>query len=187
MPTLLVIIASTRPGRVGGPVGDWFADQARDHAGFDVDVADLAELALPFLDEPNHPRLADYEHDHTKAWSERVTAADAVVMVTPEYNHSFPATLKNAIDFLHNEWKHKPVGFITYGGVSGGTRAMTALEPVVGAVGMVALPVAVNIPFVFQFLDEGRFVPNEPTEKAAAALLDALASWHGTLSPRRAG
>ena len=187
MPTLLVIIASTRPGRIGGPVGDWFAALARDHGGFDVDVADLAEVDLPFLDEAKHPRLGEYEHDHTKAWSQRVAAADAVVMVSPEYNHSFPATLKNAIDFLHLEWTHKPVGFITYGGVSGGTRAMTALEPVVGAVGMVALPVAVNIPFVFQFLDDGAFVPNEPTEKAATALLAALASWHGTLAPRRAG
>lgn len=185
MPRLLIIIASTRPGRVGAPVGEWFAERARVHGGFEVEVADLVDVDLPLLDEPRHPRLADYEHDHTKAWSEQVAAADAVVMVTPEYNHSFPASLKNAIDFLHNEWTHKPVGFVTYGGVSGGTRAMVALEPVVGAVGMVPLRVAVNVPFVFQHLDDGRFAPSEITEKAADAMLDELVRWHPPLSGLR--
>ena len=131
MPTLQIIIASTRPGRVGEPVADWFSARARQHGGFELDVVDLAELALPFMDEPNHPRLRRYEHQHTKDWSARVDAADAFVFVTPEYNHSYNAPLKNAIDYLHQEWEYKPVGFVSYGGVAAGTRAVQALKQVV--------------------------------------------------------
>jgi len=86
MPTLQIIIASTRPGRVGLPVARWFVGEAEQHGAFDLDVVDLAELGLPFLDEPKHPRLQEYEHAHTKRWSARVAAADAFVYVMPEYN-----------------------------------------------------------------------------------------------------
>ncbi len=72
MPRLLVVVASTRPGRAGGAIGTWFTDIARAHSGFEVDVADLAELDLPFHDEPAHPRLGQYEHEHTKRWSAQV-------------------------------------------------------------------------------------------------------------------
>src|SRR3954464_13099564 len=123
MPTLQIIIASTRPGRVGLPVADWFVARAGAHGGFSLDVADLAVIDLPMMDEPNHPRLQRYEHQHTKDWSARVGAADAFVMITPEYNHSYNAPLKNAIDFLHKEWEYKPVGFVSYGGIAAGTRA----------------------------------------------------------------
>src|SRR5690348_13390945 len=122
MPTLAIVIASTRPGRVGLPVARWFEDRARRHGRFDVVVEDLAERALPFLDEPRHPRLRQYEYAHTRAWSEAVDAADAFAFVTPEYNHGLNAPLKNAIDFLHHEWTYKPVGIVSYGGVSGGLR-----------------------------------------------------------------
>src|SRR3954463_6190224 len=130
MPTLQIIVASTRPGRVGLPVADWFAARAKAHGAFELDFVDLAELGLPFMDEPNHPRLRRYEHQHTKDWSARVDAADAIVFVTPEYNHSFNAPLKNAIDYLNQEWQYKPLGFVSYGGVSGGTRAVAMLKPI---------------------------------------------------------
>ena len=81
MPTLLIIIASTRPDRGGQAVADWFIPVAREHGGFDVEVADLAEIDLPLLDEPKHPRLREYTHKHTKRWSEIVDAADAFVFV----------------------------------------------------------------------------------------------------------
>src|ERR1700712_1578913 len=123
MPTLHVILASTRPGRAGEPIADWFVERARDHGAFDVELIDLAEVALPFFDEASHPRLRRYEHQHTKDWSAKVDAGDAFVFVTPEYNYGYPAPLKNAIDFLHFEWQHKPVAFVSYGGVAGGTRA----------------------------------------------------------------
>ena len=139
MPRLTIIIGSTRPGRAGLPIATWFADRARSHGGFDVAVVDLAELDLPLLDEPEHPRLRRYVHEHTKAWSACVDAADAVVMVTPEYNHGYPAALKNAIDYLHEEWQDKPVAFVSYGGISAGTRAVQQLKQVVTTLKM--LPV----------------------------------------------
>jgi hypothetical protein len=116
MPTLQIIIASTRPGRVGLPVARWFESRARTHGGLDVEVVDLAEIDLPFVDEPNHPRLRQYTQQHTKDWSAKVDAADAFVFVMPEYNYGFNAPLKNAIDYLHQEWLYKPVGLVSYGG-----------------------------------------------------------------------
>ena len=187
MPTLQIIIASTRPGRVGEPVADWFSARAEQHGAFELDVVDLAELALPFMDEPNHPRLRRYEHQHTKDWSARVEAADAFVFVTPEYNHSYSAPLKNAIDFLHQEWEYKPVGFVSYGGIAAGTRALQALKPVVGALKMTPVTEAVNIPFVRQFINEDEvFEPNDVLEQAADAMLDELARVEAALRALRA-
>ena len=110
MPKLSIIIASTRPGRVGVPVAEWFRDRALEHDGFDVDVVDLAAVNLPLFDEPNHPRFRQYVHQHTKDWSAIVDESDAFVFVMPEYNYGFNAAIKNAIDYLHHEWTYKPVG-----------------------------------------------------------------------------
>ena len=174
VPRLLVVIASTRPGRAGGAIGTWFADLARMHGGFDVDVADLAELDLPFHDEPAHPRLGRYEHDHTKQWSAQVAAADAVVFVMPEYNYSFSAPLKNAFDYLHNEWKYKPVGFVSYGGVSGGMRAVQQFKQVVTTLTMLPVPVQVALTNFAEHLRDGAFRPDEGAEAAAKTMLDEL-------------
>jgi NAD(P)H-dependent FMN reductase len=188
MPRLQIIIASTRPGRAGQPVGEWFAGHARAHAGFELDVADLAEVDLPFMNEPAHPRLRRYEHAHTKGWSERVDAADAFVLVMPEYNHSFTAPLKNALDYLHHEWQHKPVGFVSYGGVAAGTRAVQSLKPVLVGLRLFPLFEAVNIPFTAQFIDdEGVLRPNEIMEQAATAMLDELLRVEAALRPLREG
>jgi NAD(P)H-dependent FMN reductase len=186
MPKLMVVIASTRPGRVGLPVGQWVHRRAVEHPAFDVDLVDLAELALPFMDEPNHPRLHRYVHEHTRRWSARVAAADAFVFVTPEYNHGYNAPLKNAIDYLHHEWEHKPVGFVGYGGIAAGTRAVQQLKPVVSVLRMTPLADAVYIPFVNQFLDdERRFQPTESTVAAATAMLDSLERYAAALRPLR--
>jgi len=97
MPKLMIVIGSTRPGRAGISVAEWFIDHARRHGEFDVEVADLAELDLPMLDEPNHPPLRQYTQPHTRYWSAQVDAAEAFVFITPEYNHGYPAALKNAV------------------------------------------------------------------------------------------
>jgi NAD(P)H-dependent FMN reductase len=174
MPRLLVVIASTRPGRAGRAIGDWFLETARSHGGFDIDVADLAELALPFHDEAAHPRLGAYEHEHTKRWSAQVDAADAVVFVMPEYNYSFSAPLKNAFDYLHNEWKYKPVGFVSYGGVSGGMRAVQQFKQVVTTLTMLPVPVQVALTNFAQHFDGSVFRPDEGAEGAAKIMLDEL-------------
>jgi NAD(P)H-dependent FMN reductase len=176
MTNLLIIIASTRPDRVGLPVARWFEQRARAHDGLDVSVADLAEWNLPFLDEPNHPRLGRYTKDHTKRWSAEVGAADAFAFVMPEYNHGFNAPLKNAIDFLFAEWRHKPAGFVSYGGVAGGMRAVQQLKPVLVSLDMLPVNDAVVIPFVKNHIGEdGAFVPNDVIEAAAEQLLSELA------------
>jgi NAD(P)H-dependent FMN reductase len=186
MPTLHVILASTRPGRAGEPIADWFVERARDHGAFDVELIDLAEVALPFMDEPSHPRLRRYEHQHTKDWSAKVDAGDAFVFVTPEYNYGYPAPLKNAIDFLHFEWQHKPVAFVSYGGIAAGTRAVQQLKQVVTTLKMLPLFEAVNIPFHTQFIDEdGTVRANEVMEQASIAMLDELVLVEQTLRPRR--
>jgi NAD(P)H-dependent FMN reductase len=173
---LMILIASTRPGRVGLPVAEWFERIAREHGSFEVEVADLLELDLPMMDEPNHPRFRDYTKQHTKDWSAQVAAADAFAFVMPEYNYGFNAPLKNAIDYLHFEWQYKPVGFVSYGGISAGTRAVQMLKQVVTTLKMTPLPEAVSIPFVAQFLDDDRVVQaNETMEQAARAVLDELA------------
>lgn len=175
---LAIVVASTRPGRVGWEVGRWFNHRAEQHRGFDIDLIDLADVNLPMMDEPKHPRLRQYTHAHTKAWSSRVGAADAFVFVMPEYNHGFVAPLKNALDYLYQEWQHKPVGFVSYGGVAAGTRAVQMLKPVLAALKMVPLPEAVPLPNVRQLLDEdGRLRPAEPSDKAAMRMLDELVRW----------
>ena len=184
MPHLQIVIASTRPGRVGERFARWFEGEARAHGGFEVEVVDLAEVALPFFDEPRHPRLQQYEHQHTKDWSARVSRADAFVLVAPEYNHGYNAVLKNAIDFLHNEWFDKPVGFVSYGGVASGTRMVQALKPVLLSVRMVPVVESVNIPFLQQFLTEdGEVAPNDVMVASAQAMLDELARVAGKLRP----
>jgi NAD(P)H-dependent FMN reductase len=186
MPNLTIIIGSTRPGRAGAPIAQWFAARAKDHGGFDVNVVDLAEVDLPLLDEPNHPRLRQYTHQHTKDWSAIIDAADALVFVTPEYNYGYPASLKNAIDYLHHEWQHKPVGFVSYGGVAAGTRAVQQLKQVVTTLRMLPVFDSVNIPFYNQFLgQDGTFQANPVLEQAAGAMLDELVRTEAALRPLR--
>jgi NAD(P)H-dependent FMN reductase len=183
-PRLMIIIASTRPGRVGLPVGQWFARQAEAQGDFVVQVVDLAELNLPFMDEPNHPRMRAYTKQHTKDWSAMVDAADAIVLVTPEYNHGYVAPLKNAIDFLMHEWMYKPVGLVSYGGVSGGLRAVQMLKPTLSALKMIPLPEAVPIPMVSGHFDEqGEFQATDQLNDAASGMLGALRTWVDTLRP----
>jgi NAD(P)H-dependent FMN reductase len=175
-PVLQVIAASTRPGRRGIAVARWVQQLAEAHGGFDVELVDLAEVGLPVFDEPNHPRLQQYVHQHTKDWSATVDRADAFVFVFPEYNHSFPAAVKNALDYLSREWADKPAGLVSYGGVSAGLRASAALKPVLAALRMVPVVEAVSIPFFAQFLTEDdEFVPNAELEAGGKAMLDELA------------
>jgi NAD(P)H-dependent FMN reductase len=185
-PTLQIIIASTRPGRVGPSVAAWINERAVAHGGFDVELIDLAEVNLPMFDEPKHPRFGEYVHQHTKDWSAIVSRGDAYIFVMPEYNYGFNAALKNALDYLNKEWAGKVVGFASYGGVAAGTRAVQMLKPVLGALRLVAINDAVHIPFVAQFLDENRKLqPNEIMDKAATLMLDQLVAWSAALQPIR--
>ena len=185
MINLKIIIASTRPGRKGPLLADWILEQAASHEEFQVELIDLAAINLPFLDEPHHPRLQQYTHQHTKDWSKKIASADAFILVTPEYNYGFPATIKNAIDFLYHEWRHKPIGFVSYGGIAGGIRSIQLLKPVLGALDMVPLTAAVNIPFFTKFIKENKFEATEDHDKMAGSLFTELKKWSQLLTHMR--
>jgi len=177
MPKLLVVACSTRPSRVGLPIAEWTAERARADGRFEVVFADLAALNLPLMDEPHHPRLRKYQHEHTRRWSETVFGASAFIFVTPEYNHGYPAPLKNAIDYLHEEWKFKPAALVSYGGMAGGTRAVQAIKPVLDCLRMVPIYEGLNIAFIHDFLKDGRFAATKGHEEAAASMFETLHFW----------
>jgi len=185
MTTLMIVVASVRPGRAGLPVAEWVRTAAEAAGDFDIDFVDLAELALPFMDEPNHPAKRTYTKPHTFAWSERVDAADAFIFVTPEYNHSYAPALGNAIDFLSQEWWRKPVGFVSYGGVSAGSRGVASIEPVLTTVGLVKTGANVEIPFIGTRVIDGSFEPNEKETAILGKVLAELSTLAGALTPLR--
>jgi len=165
---LVIIIGSTRPGRFGPTVAEWFTGQARQHGGLDVDVVDLAESAVDAL-------------------GERLAAADAFVVVTPEYNHSFPGPLKGAIDHYKYEWRAKPVAFVSYGGVSGGLRAVEQLRLVFAELHAMSVRNAVSFPMAHRRFDKsGRPLDEADANGAAKDLLDQLGWWAHALRDARA-
>jgi len=187
-PVLQIIVASTRPSRVGAAVGAWVAEAARAHGGFEVDVVDLAEIDLPIFDEPHHPMTGTYVHEHTRRWSARVRHANAFVLVTPEYNNGYPAALKNALDYLNREWWYKAVSFVSYGGVSAGLRAVQQLKQVVGTLRMVPVADAVSIPFVAQHIaEDGSFRTGELLDASAKRMFDELRLVGTPLIPLQSG
>ncbi|WP_427918729.1 NADPH-dependent FMN reductase [Streptomyces sp. cg40] len=185
-PKLLIIIASTRPGRLGFPIGSWAADAAKRHGGFDIEVADLAEFDLPLLDEPAHPRTGKYSQEHTLAWSRAVESADAFLFVTPEYNYGPPPSLLNAISYLFWEWAYKPVGFVSYGGISAGLRAVQVLKQIVTTVRMMPVQDGVAIPFVMPHVQDGVFTPTPIVEETLPFHLDEVLRWTNALADLRA-
>jgi NAD(P)H-dependent FMN reductase len=174
MINLKIITASTRPGRRGIAVSRWVLDFLKHHPDFTTEHLDLAEINLPFMDEPHHPRLQQYTKEHTKEWSRKISEADAFVMVMPEYNHGFIAPLKNAIDFLHYEWTYKAVGLVSYGGISAGTRAVQMVKPVLSVLKMLPLTESVNIPFFESHIKEGVFVSSEMLNKNLSGMLSEI-------------
>ena len=166
--TLAVIVASVREGRFGPIVADWFVGQAKQRDDLSVDVIDLADTPIPSTN-----------------FSSRIDAADAFVVVTPEYNHGYPGPLKTAIDSVSGEWRAKPVGFVCYGGLSGGLRAVEQLRVVFAELHTVTIRETVSFHGARQRFDE-HGVPREPdaVNAAAGALLDQL-GWAHTLKHAR--
>lgn len=185
MPRLLVITSTTRPGRVGTAVADWVLALAREHGGFDVELADLAEIGLPFLDEPDHPSEGAYIHEHTRQWSAKVEAADAFLILAAEYNRGITAPLKNALDALYAEWGGKPVGFVSYGMSSAGLRAVEMITQVAVALGMTPLADVVALPLREVLDDDGRLAPGERRARGVQGLLDELRRYSEVLEELR--
>lgn len=186
MQKVMVLLGSNRPGRVGVKVADWFKTVTDQREDMSFEFVDIADLDLPIYNEPEHPMTRRYQHDHTKRWSEKVAPFDAFVIITPEYNHGYPSVLKNAIDYLYHEWRHKPVGFVGYG-VNGGIRAIEQLRQVVINLGMAPVNPPTHIGFnVFHETDEnGELIVHEGKVPAANGLLDELKWWSEALSDAR--
>lgn len=174
-----VISATVRPGRKGPTIAQWITEQANAHGSFEVELLDLAEINLPLMNEPVHPRMKQYEHDHTKAWSAKIEEADAFIFVTAEYNYSYPASLKNALEYLSHEWAYKPAGIVSYSaGSFAGVRAVMSLKTDLLTLRTIALAEVVNIPSMNEFInDDGVFMPNEIILSSAKLMLNELVWW----------
>jgi len=178
MKKLKIISSTTRPQRKGIAVENWITEFAKNNSEFDVEFLNLEEIALPLMNEVNHPRLQKYEHEHTKQWSKKISEADAFIIVLAEYNFGFPAPIKNALDYLYKEWNYKPVGIVSYGGVSSGLRATQMLKQVLTTLNMMPLTEGVNIPFFAKKInEEGVFIPDEIIEKSASIMMKELMKW----------
>jgi len=175
---LKIISSTVRPGRKGPLVTRWIADMAEKHGAFDVEVLDLGEINLPMMNEPNHPRLKKYEHEHTKQWSAKIEEADAFVFVTAEYDYNYPAPLRNALEYLSEEWQFKAAGIVSYGGVSAGTRASNSLKADLSTFKMVPIVEAVNFPFFENNIDDNDdFEANEISHRAAISMFNQIVRW----------
>lgn len=175
---LKIISSSVRPGRKGPLIAKWITEKAKQHGSFAVELLDLGEINLPMMNEPLHPLLKKYQHEHTKKWSAVIEEADAFIFVTAEYDYNYPAPLRNAIEYLAHEWEYKAAGIVSYGGVSAGTRAANSLKSDLATMKMVPIQEGVNFPFFNKIINEkGEFIPNDISHKAADVLLKELVRW----------
>lgn len=184
---VIVLMCSTRPGALGPAVGRWLIDAIAPRAtelGVELLPVSLGDLALPFLDEEEEPASGVYRHEHTKRWSAMVDAADGFIAVTPEYNYGMPAALKNALDYLGREWAWKPMGFVSYGNTSAGTRSVQHAKQVVTTLRLVPLGATVALR-IADTVDGGRVRPDAGRDQAAIGVLDELVRLAHALRPMR--
>ncbi|MQA11574.1 MAG: NADPH-dependent FMN reductase [Pseudonocardiaceae bacterium] len=175
---LAVILGSVRDGRFGSVAAKWFADKAHQHGQFKVNLIDLAETPLPLELGSQPPEMAPL--------TEKLATADAFVVVTPEYNHSFPASIKSLVDWHFVEWRAKPIGFVSYGGIAGGSRAVEQLRLVFAEMHAVTVRDSVSFANYWELFDaDGRLVEPEGPNGAAKILLDQLAWWGAALHDAR--
>jgi NAD(P)H-dependent FMN reductase len=184
-PKIAVILGSTRPGRNGRAVADWVMERAKARADADYELIDLADYPLPHLDEPIPPSQGRYTGEHTKAWAATIAAFDGYVFVTPEYNHSIPGVLKNALDYVYAEWNNKAAGFVSYGTV-GGVRAVEQLRLISGALQLADVRQQVSFSLFTDFENHSDFTPGAHHEASVAKLLDEVESWSRALATVRA-
>jgi NAD(P)H-dependent FMN reductase len=181
-----IIVGSTRPGRKGLAVAQWAHGLASRRQNATYELVDLADFALPLLDEPVPPAMGSPTKEHTKRWAEKIASFDGYVFVTPEYNHGPSAALKNALDFLFKEWCNKAVGFVGYGG-TGATRAIEMLRAICSNLELADVRVAVGLTLVHDFENFTTLKPQPHHEKTLAQMLDQVEAWSGALKPLRGG
>ncbi|MGY1836354.1 NADPH-dependent FMN reductase [Blastococcus sp. SYSU DS0510] len=173
-----VLIGSDRPGRFAPTVADWVLNHVRSRADIDLDLIDLAETPLP----PHH----EWQHPAAVQLRGRIGAADAFLVITPEYNHGYPAVLKHAVDLAYHEWFTKPVAFVSYGGVAGGLRAVEQLRQVFAELHAVTIRDTVSFAGPESAFDAAGTPTDPDAEPALEVLLDRLAWWGTALREARA-
>ena len=184
---LVIVVGSVRDGRFGPVVSSWVAEQAVTHGGFEVEVVDLAEIDIPLALPAASPKYAGDEYPRPAGMAALTSAlegADAFVVVTPEYNHSYPASLKAAIDWHFTQWTAKPVAFVSYGGAAGGRHAVLHLENVLTELHAVTIRDGLAFPNYFTAWQDGRPLDTE-APGYAKTLLDQLSWWAGALRSAR--
>ncbi|MEV6876740.1 NAD(P)H-dependent oxidoreductase [Amycolatopsis sp. NPDC051128] len=185
MITIGIVLGSTRPGRVGDQVARWVHERATRRTDAEFTLIDLRDHPLPHLEEP--PGFSgEYQDERTRAWAATVAACDGFVLVTPEYNHSVPGVLKNAMDHVHVEWNTKAAGFVSYGGV-GGARSVEQLRLVCGALQLADVAPQVTLPLATEFENRTVFKPGDHQLAALDLLLDHVVAWSTALAPLRRG
>jgi len=177
MTRIAVITGSTRPGRQALDVAQWVLGIASEREDASFELVDIAEFELPLLDEEAPAMMGDYRHDHTKAWAAKIAPFDGFVFVTPEYNHSTSAALKNAIDYLYAEWNNKAAGFVSYGVGPGGTRAVEHLRLVMGELKVADVRSQLALSFAEDFEEMSKFNPREHQAEQLTTVLDDLIGW----------
>ncbi|MGB3829887.1 MAG: NAD(P)H-dependent oxidoreductase [Ornithinimicrobium sp.] len=181
---IAVIIASSRPQRVGPAVAEWVcaATAEREHASYDL--VDLADQDLPNLDEGEPAASQHYTKDHTKAWSAKIADYDGFVFVTPEYNRGIPGQLKNALDFLYAEWNDKAAGIVCYGS-SGGLRAAEQLKQTLGELQIATVRAQVSVSIFDDMKDYSVMAPRDFQAGSVQTMLDQTERWAGALKALR--
>jgi len=185
MLTIAIVTGSTRPGRNNESVANWVYRVAKERKDAEFEPVDIASYNLPLLDEPMPPLFAQYSHEHTKAWSDKIASFDAYVFVTPEYNHGTSAALKNAIDYLYREWNTKAAGFVSYGGHAGGARAVEQLRLIMAEVMVATVRAQVLLSLFTDFENFKTFQPGPQREKEVHAMIDQVVGWGGALKELR--
>jgi NAD(P)H-dependent FMN reductase len=184
---LMVIFGSSRHGRKGGVVADWVKRKVEQDERIEIDYVDLQQLNLPFFDEPLSPfsmkrKNVEYSNEQGKAWAERVGRAEGVLIVTPEYNHGYTAVLKNALDWVGPEWVDKPVGFVSYGGISGGSRVVEQLRTVTIELGLVQVANPIHFNFFEKAFNESGEPERESKNDELQRMLDEILRLHQLFS-----
>ena len=179
-----ILLGSTREGRFGDRVANWFYGVATKREDLIAELIDLRDWPLPFFNEPVPPITGRYAPE-AQAWTAKVGEADGFVFVTPEYNFGYPAVLKNALDHIYHEWNNKPVSFVSYGGAAGGSRAVQQLREVVVELQMAPIRAEIAIPFARRLFDESGAIRDESYDGRANVLLDQLLWWTRALKAAR--
>lgn len=179
-----IILGSTRPGRRGEPVAKWVLEHAQKRTDAKFELLDLQDYPLPHLDEPIPPSAGKYAGEHTKKWAAKIGSFDAFVFVTPEYNHGTSGVLKNAIDFVYQEWNNKSAGFVSYGAM-GGIRAVESLRLVMGELQVADVRAQVPISLFTDFVELQEFKPAAMKEALLTTMLDQVIAWGRALRALR--